>query len=319
MDPDDSISQMNARSTKPGPNRNSDRRGSRQSWNAYSSQVTRQSSQNGTAWSGSGAALTENNLEKFNEENGKAGSTRYTNQEPPSDQQEVPRGTQSKSRRNTNVTNGDGAQTNGTGRRGSQQTAQRSSRRYSQATQNVYSQAQSRRATGTQIQGSAGSGSGGSGGNAAEEVAAGAAAGEAGEAVYSSQSQSKQRSIAVSKNVVDANDTQSAAYQTSGGSKSQSKAVSKSRSRRDSKFEEDEEEAVQTSREVESQVGQKSQAGSRLPYRPSPPSGSPASPNRPEVPFGGYERRTKIITKRWPDGTEVREREVRTIQPVEAA
>ena len=77
LDPSDSISQMNAHSTAPGPNRNSGRRFSRQtrtSWNDYESQGTRASSQNGTAWSGTGPALTENALERFNEENGKAKS-----------------------------------------------------------------------------------------------------------------------------------------------------------------------------------------------------------------------------------------------------
>lgn len=308
LDPSDSISQMNARSTPSGPNRNSDRRLSRQtrtSWNNYGSQVTRSSSQNGVAWSGSGPALTENNLERFNEENEKARSTVYSDQEPPSDQQEVPRSNKSKSRRQTNATNGGGAQTNGT--------ARRSSRRYRQV-RDVYSQAQSQRASRAQNRGSSGnSGNSGSSRNGGEEVAANAAAAEgAGEAVYSSQSRGQ--SVAVSRNVVDANNTQTGATQ------SKSKAVSQSRSRRDSKFE-GEEEVAQTSNEnaAQSSNEQRSHVSrSKLPLRPSQPSGSPTSPTSPAVPWG-YERRTKIITKRWPDGTEVREREVRTLQPVGGA
>src|ERR1700761_3440942 len=72
LSPDDSISKIKSRSTWPGPNANSNRKGTREArepWTSYRSRGSKVSSQNGTAWSGSGPALTENNLEKFNEAN----------------------------------------------------------------------------------------------------------------------------------------------------------------------------------------------------------------------------------------------------------
>ena len=84
---------------------------------------------------------------------------------------------------------------------------------------------------------------------------------------------------------------------------------------------EDGAEGAKTSNEIatQSQSIQRSQSlNSKSPSRPSQPSASPTSPTSPILPWG-FERKTRVITKRWPDGTEVREKEIVTLQPVAAA
>lgn len=306
--PSDSISRIKTRSTWPGPNSNSDRQGSRNSrtpWKSYGSQVTRTSSQNGTAWSGSGAALTENNLEKLNEATGKGRSDGNSNQERQSDQQEVPQSAQRSSRQNGNATNGDGARS-----RGTQQTARRSSRQYGES-QNYNSGSQGvasqglRSTTGVNNQGSSGNA-----GDVSREV--------------TSASQSKQQSAAASKNVIDINPAPSGARRSSGGSKSNGASKSQCQSRRDSMLQGEEADAAATSNEVNketqsAQTGQRSgtAARSKRDSVSKPQSaGSPTSPTRPGLP-NGWEKKVRTITKRYPDGREVTEKEI-TVQPVGA-
>lgn len=305
--PSDSISRIKTRSTWPGPNSNSDRKGTRNSktpWKSYGSQVTTSSSQNGVAWSGSGAALTENNLEKLNEATDKGQSDGYSNQEPRSDQQEAPQSAQRNSRQGRASGNGTGARTSG-----AQRSAQRSSRQYGQS-QNVNSQSQG---AASQRRNTAVANNQESPGNAGTGVQA-----------ATSASRSKQQSAAVSKNVIDVNTPQSTARKSSGGSQPRDASKSQGQSRRDSMFQGEEGDATPASNEGNTEAqsvrtGQRT--GTNALTKPSSASspksaGSPTSPTQPGLPKG-WERKIRTITKRWPDGREVREREI-TVQPVGA-